>query len=199
MLVNERVCQEDFLLAVIGWYSFVKLGRQGMPLQRFVKLEGGTCLAGPSANNFLPDCFSGALWAFFYAAGQSPPEERFFHTLSLGFETWRYRIQTAKGSVARESRPREEMVKEMAPCFGDSTHPTWQYPFTFLGRTTRNPGSRQPSRRAALTDADRVNEFHESGCMGSSGDRADSSKTPNWTVYFCSSESILYVAKLAMG
>jgi hypothetical protein len=188
MLVNERVCQEDFLLAVIGWYSFVKLGRQGIPLQRFVKLEGGTCLAGPSTNSFLPGCFSGALWAFFHAAGQSPPEERFFHTLSLGCETWRHRIQTVKGSMARESRPQQETVKEMASCFGDSTHPTWQY-----------PGSRQPSRHAALTDADRVNEFHESGCMGSSGDRADNSKTANWTVYFCSSESILYVVKLAMG
>ena len=138
--VNERVCQEDFLLAVIGWYSFVKLGRQGMSLQRFVKLEGGTCLAGPSANNFLPGCFSGALWVFFHAAGQSPPEERFFHTPSLGYETWRHRIQTVKGSMTRASRPRKETVKGMASCFGDSTHPTWQYPFTFLGRITHKYG-----------------------------------------------------------
>ena len=62
MSVGERVCWGDFL-AVIGWYSFVKLGRQGMTLYRFAKSEAGTCLAGPSANGFLPGRFSGALWA----------------------------------------------------------------------------------------------------------------------------------------
>jgi hypothetical protein len=68
MSVNERVCWGDFL-AVIGWYTFVQLGRQGMTLSRFVKSEAGTCLAGPSANDSLPGYFSGALWVFFYAGG----------------------------------------------------------------------------------------------------------------------------------
>lgn len=53
-----------------------------MSLYRFVKSESGTCPAGPSANDFLPGYFSGALWAFFHAAGQSPSEEAFLHNLS---------------------------------------------------------------------------------------------------------------------
>lgn len=48
-----------------------------MSLYRFAKSESGTCLAGPSANDF-----PGALWAFFHAAGQSPSEEGFLDNLS---------------------------------------------------------------------------------------------------------------------
>lgn len=80
------------------------------------------------------------------------------------------RIHDMNGLVLKEDGRRDSFVLWRIPLI-----PLDSALLHFLAEQLTNTGKRQFSDQAALRDADRVNELHESDYMGSGGDRVHNS------------------------